>query len=283
MIPIISPSLFTAFHRGYMKQCYHKPCDHYNNPNITETNFNFLTKITQALVFAVVKMATEGDTECHLQAYVAPEVPAEVVQDDGNILDIEELLETQGGEIENDIEIEAEMEEHDEDEDDDYQAFNEVARERTQPALTYNDLKNVLNELSAKMADAQSHNAMTKPPSSHPSSWFSSPNPSTLNIGTQINIGSVHIGLPASEMLYNSLAPERPNVVLGSGDVDLDVLTKIIKNYYSKQKSETNEVELDLNLDVAEAKKDRRKYKGKHRNSPMIIKLMAGAQKKRRR
>ena len=52
-------------------------------------------------------------------------------------------------------------------------------------------------------------------------------------------------------------------MILGSGDVDPEILSKIIHSYYESKK------------------KDRRNYKGKHRptNSPMIIKLL---QSKRR-
>jgi hypothetical protein len=53
-----------------MRECYHKACDEFNNPNITDKNFDFLTAITQALVFSVADLATDGKTRCHLEEYV---------------------------------------------------------------------------------------------------------------------------------------------------------------------------------------------------------------------
>ena len=43
------------------------------------------------------------------------------------------------------------------------------------------------------------------------------------------------------------------DLILGPGQVDVDVLSNIIQSFFGE--------------------KDRRKYKGKHRNSPMIIKF----------
>ena len=48
-------------------------------------------------------------------------------------------------------------------------------------------------------------------------------------------------------------------LVLGSGQVDnADLLSKVVKNFFSNREKTT----------------DRRKYKGKHKNSPMVIKFL---------
>jgi hypothetical protein len=48
-------------------------------------------------------------------------------------------------------------------------------------------------------------------------------------------------------------------LALGSGQVDnADLLSKVVKNFFSNREKTT----------------DRRKYKGKHKNSPMVIKFL---------
>ena len=146
----------------------------------------------------------------------------------------------------------------------------------------------------------------------HPRAWFNSgdDSPVTHNIGTQINIGNVNIALSASpntEIAATSDIPEkrdeawqdylerhhpqlwdeeeRPNIILGSGDVNPAVLSKIIHSYYNSQQQGQEQWKQEQQQQqqpgkeqttstVAGEKIDRRKYKGKHRNSPMIIKLM---------
>ena len=65
---------------------------------------------------------------------------------------------------------------------------------------------------------------------------------------------------------------------LGSGEVDPSLLSNIIHNYYSSSRREAAEAEEAERENLAETEKtsfkDRRKYKGKHKNSPMIIKLL---------
>lgn len=103
-------------------------------------------------------------------------------------------------------------------------------------------------------------------------SWFKTENaPVSYNIGTQINIGHLQLDISSlksdtlKEMSNDILASsrenlpleERPSILLGTGKVDPNVLSKIITSYYDSKD------------------KDRRKYKGKHRkNSPMLIKLL---------
>ena len=116
--------------------------------------------------------------------------------------------------------------------------------------------------------------------------------PVTYNIGTQINIGTLNIQLGTSsnpkegqekkkgtllEMANEEDEEERPNVILGSGDVDPSLLSKIIYNYYNsleQQDEEESVNDVDYHDEVEIDVHDRRKYKGKHKNSPMIIKLM---------
>ncbi len=86
----------------------------------------------------------------------------------------------------------------------------------------------------------------------------------TTSIGTQINIENLNIdmsqkgnmGHEDGQCLVYDNEKKRENeqgLVLGSGDVDHDLLANVIKNFFG---------------DV-----DRRKYKGKHKNSPMVIKF----------
>ena len=86
---------------------------------------------------------------------------------------------------------------------------------------------------------------------------FSGVTPAT-SIGTQININSLNIDMSSKKLDEDSqcLVLDREikehGLVLGSGQVDKDLLSKVVKNFF---------------------KADRRKYKGKHKNSPMVIKF----------
>ena len=84
--------------------------------------------------------------------------------------------------------------------------------------------------------------------------------PTASSIGTQININSLNIDMSSktvdedSQCLVIDREVKEKGLVLGSGQVNNDLLTKVVKNFFR----ETT---------------DRRKYKGKHKNSPMVIKF----------
>ena len=81
------------------------------------------------------------------------------------------------------------------------------------------------------------------------------------SIGTQINIENLNIDMSSKKaeeegqcLIIDPGEIKEQGLVLGSGHVNSDLLSKVVKNFFSKTT-------------------DRRKYKGKHKNSPMVIKF----------
>ena len=57
--------VFAAFHRGYMKKCYHSECDEWSQDGVSEANYKFMTATAQSLVLSIAEMAMEGhQTSC---------------------------------------------------------------------------------------------------------------------------------------------------------------------------------------------------------------------------
>ena len=52
--------LFLAFHRGYMRQCYHAECDNWRQELATEERYKFMAATAQSLVLSVAEMSMEG-------------------------------------------------------------------------------------------------------------------------------------------------------------------------------------------------------------------------------
>lgn len=83
------------------------------------------------------------------------------------------------------------------------------------------------------------------------------------SFGTQINIDTVNINIHQKQESNNQCLlrgdlEDNSGIVLGSeGQLDSDVLANVVKNFL--------------------AEKDRRKYKGKQKNSPMVIKFVPTA------
>ena len=250
---IYSP--ISAFHRGYMRDCYHSYCDESTNINIGELNYDFVSRIAQALVYSVADLAMEKpeNSKCKLRHFVEPTTtttatttttssfttPAYMNDLIDNNLDTENIHNDvlQFGSDSTDTELNILMEPES-----DMISSNTVSEKVL-------ELRKLLDEVKAKTADLQASK-----------SWFSSQDaPVTYHIGTQINIGSLNLGMGSSND-GKTEPPERPNVILGSGDVNPDILSKIIHSYY--------------NSDHSDVIGDRRRYKGKHKNSPMLIQLM---------
>ncbi len=49
-----------------MRRCYHESCDRLGHPDLSEDDFDFLERITQALAYTVAKVASDGKTGCPL-------------------------------------------------------------------------------------------------------------------------------------------------------------------------------------------------------------------------
>ena len=49
--------IFPAYHRGYMRECYHKECDKFNTSIATKDKYKFMTSLVQSLVLSVAEMA----------------------------------------------------------------------------------------------------------------------------------------------------------------------------------------------------------------------------------
>merc|ERR1712008_257379 len=85
------------------------------------------------------------------------------------------------------------------------------------------------------------------------------------SIGTQINIENLNIDMSSKTLLDHEdggqclvIDQRKIKTEQGSGEVDnADLLSKVVKNFFSNREKTT----------------DRRKYKGKHKNSPMVIKF----------
>ena len=50
-------NIFPAYHRGYMRECYHKECDKFNASIATKDKYKFMTSLVQSLVLSVAEMA----------------------------------------------------------------------------------------------------------------------------------------------------------------------------------------------------------------------------------
>ena len=96
-------------------------------------------------------------------------------------------------------------------------------------------------------------------------SQFRNPN----NVETQINIETLNVDIGTLNMdNTKQQCPVRDinEVLLGNDDnkktggVEDDVLSNVVKNYYTNS--------------ISEIENDRRKYSGKHKNSPMFIKFV---------
>ena len=64
-----SANLFSfklAFHRGYMKKCYHSDCDQWNQSIATDEKYKFMTATAQSLVFSIAEMTMEDHANRHL-------------------------------------------------------------------------------------------------------------------------------------------------------------------------------------------------------------------------
>ena len=49
--------LYVAFHRGYMRRCYHQRCDFPGNPELEPEGLYFMAKTAQALVLAAAELS----------------------------------------------------------------------------------------------------------------------------------------------------------------------------------------------------------------------------------
>ena len=164
----------------------------------------------------------------------------------------------------------------------DIDALDEAGLER----LFVKFLKTIQNEADSPVRNEVETGAKPVKSGSKPSGsaakWFSAENGPevTYNIGTQINIGSLSLDvskLKEDALQHEQLSREKPevlkpNIILGSGDVNPSVISNIIHGYYNKRRQEED----DGDRDEEEKKKDRRHYQGKFKNSPMIIKLLDG-------
>ena len=68
-----------------------------------------------------------------------------------------------------------------------------------------------------------------------------------------------------------------PNLVLGSADVDTQLLADIVKGYFAQQQQQQqpSQSASAISGGAGEDPEDRRRYQGKYKNSPMLIKLMS--------
>lgn len=283
-----------------MRECYHRYCDEADNPNVTELNFDFIANVTQALIYTVAEMTMGNDSTCNLHAYEPKEGEAQDEEENKDVVDDvftntlfnwdrvdEDILESEDQAID-----EVQYDETGDAGDPDVGPLRDeqsnLGPDHAVGDLSFEEDKELL-QLLRQFREEIKHregSALLSKPSSSESSWFrsTSDSPSTFNIGTQINIGAIHIGLPSSALQndpflntrvaqagassYTDYAADPPNVVLGSGDINPDVLTNIIQSYYGQN-----------TVDNRKEPKDRRRYKGKHKNSPMIIKLLSRSRK----
>ena len=56
-MPQLYQIIFPAYHRGYMRECYHKECDKFNTSIATKDKYKFMTSLVQSLVLSVAEMA----------------------------------------------------------------------------------------------------------------------------------------------------------------------------------------------------------------------------------
>lgn len=270
--------MLAAFNRGFMKKCYHNECD--NGTHVDNQDWNFLHRTVQSLIYAVVDMTVE-DSEtnaCDLKPMYDPAVNGNYYKEeieadfqDENTLDrldlgsvVEDIAETAGNHAESVSDTIDSI------------LSQEVGLNSSDIANAVEILMEHLNNQFSKLPSVTSgvfDNLL--PSTSTPSNtWFqTSGGNNEFRIGTQINIGSVHIGMPAPSAAEETNGEvKQPNVVLGSDSVlNTDVLAKIVKMYYDSM--HYDEVLKNNEKEEGEDTKDRRTYSGKHKNSPMIIKL----------
>lgn len=235
----------TAYHRGYMKECYHNQCDNWNQDVATEKNYKFLAATAQSLVLSVAEMAMEGShqSSCIKQTVqeiikTASKPTSESTTSIPTRLTTTRPPKTTTSSI---ITTPSYSKIH-------YPKKEDISNEVENPDdLDLLDLQTLLKEelrplLAMKPKEINNDKHLA---------------PAT--IGTQININNLNINLPISkneeQCLQNTEMKDDTNqgLVLGSGDVDYEVLANVLKNFFGQV--------------------DRRKYKGKHRNSPMVIKF----------
>lgn len=248
-----------------MRECYHEECDNKENSNISNESFEFMGNVAQALIYTIVEMSTESKPKCVTPDFGAPhfekrpvripiEFPEPIVKtesENGGQGVLEELMNPD-------------------------EALNEVDEAVLKDQFLYSMPEDIIQGLSKGQVQAlflkllklvQVDDDLT-PFKKKPSQWFSaesSPNV-RYNIGTQINIGSLNLGFSDERAKGTPTQfPPRFNenkadIVLGSENVNPNVLSNIIQGYY--------------NTDALKPSIDRRNYQGKYKNSPMFIKLV---------
>ncbi len=175
-------------------------------------------------------------------------------------------------------------------------SFNEIDYHASPTSVRHQGL--VLNVVPPAPPLKSYSDQSIKPAVSPPSNWFSSSEDSrpVYHIGTQINIGSLVIGMPNAQNNNVQKQDEGggggdfqgPNLVLGSSDVDYQLLANLVQSYFGSQQQQQQEqqqattysnpasAQQQINSDVQqqEEEEDRRRNQGKYKSSPMLIKLL---------
>ena len=219
-----------------MGNCYHSECDKFSQDIATREKYKFLTSTAQSVMLSVAEIAMENsESSCILRTV------QHIVEKASNAQEIttSKKLPT-----------------------------SEAFKPKPIPRFTPTTMSPTVQTLKT-----------TSKPTFEPLSPVSASTPSIVDygldhvealiealrrklpksFGTQINIDTVNININQDEKnnqcLLGGDLEDNSGIVLGSdGQLDSEVLANVVKNFL--------------------AEKDRRKYKGKQKNSPMVIKFV---------